>query len=500
VLQSQAALNYAKDFSIQVQDDVSICLGESGQLSASGVPAGGSYRWYNENGEIITGETSSSLTTAPIQGEAAYQVAGVLSNGCESDKQTIHVYADTLKTPVITIYRDTLFAQADATFQWYRNSNILPGATQSYYVPESSGAYTVIASSSGCSKESLPYNHIIDPGCTLNTASPEVKLESDVCGPETYAISVTNTHADVTYSIVNSNDEVLSELIPGNGQTLLLQVASASLDSGVNRIRIRADKEGCVNRTLDDELDLNNLEPLTISLEDTIRACVGSNVAVKVSTTAAVAGFEWFDSNGSQIPNQADSVLLSQSVSDPIKYSVRAEHVSGCFSETKVIQIIPIVLETPVITADNGELVVNATQNIQWYLEGEEVEGATSNVYRPTTSGNYSVKVFEGDCEKTSASILFVVTALEAGSVEFELLAYPNPSPSRNFGIRVQSPDLEPVLIQVVDMTGRLLFKKWFDPRLLTTKLPLPELKNGIYTVIASQGKNEMIRRVVIQN
>jgi hypothetical protein len=500
LLQSHVTINNTQGFTIQGQDDSSICLGERAVLNVSGVPDGGSYRWYDQAGMIVAGQTGSALQTEPVQGEIAYQVSGVLSNGCESARKTIRVYADTLQVPEITLYRDTLFAQASATFQWFRNGNLIQDATASYMVPAQTGNYTVVATSSGCSKESLPFNFVLDPGCLLDTSVSDVNLETNECGPEDYILSISNTNSNVVYSVVNANDELISETKAGNDQSILISVASSSLDSGMNHIRVRADREGCINRTLDNELDINNLPALALNVSDTVKTCPGSTATVGVSGDANVVSYQWFDSSEKPIDGQTGSTFTTSPISEPTNYFVNATHVTGCSSQKEKIVIAPELISAPVIVVVDGDLTIAETNGVQWFFEGHPITDATSSTYKPSKSGNYSVKVSVGACEKESAPYLYLVTSIGGGSTEFRLDAYPIPSASRDFGIRVQSPEAKPIFIQVIDMTGRVVFKKWFEPKDLSSRLPLTGLSNGVYRVMALQGDSEVGKKIVIRN
>lgn len=499
-LQSAATINYSPGFVIDAQEDVSICLGESGQLTASGVPAGGSYRWYDEMGELIPNENSGTLQTLPITGEMTYQVAGVLPNGCESAKQTVRVYADTLQIPEITMFRDTLFTNADADFQWYRNGHILPGATQSYYVPNQTGEYAVVASSSGCSKKSSGFTFVIDPGCILDASVSQVALQGNQCGPDDYIITISNSLTDVTYAAVNSNNELISDIHQGNGQMLFVSIANSALDSGFNHVRIRVEKANCINRTLDEELDINNIAPLTFNVPDTVTTCTGSAVTLSVEPEVDITSYQWYDANQQRIEGQISSEFTTTPISAATTYFISAAHTSGCVSALQKIVVVPTVLETPVIIEEDGQLSVTTDNNVQWFFEGQVIEGAATNTYKPAKSGSYTVKISEGSCEIISAPYLYVVTSLEEGHAEFNLHAYPSPATSKEFGIRVQSPGASPIFIQVIDMTGRVVFKKWMEPRDLASKFAIPDLKNGLYTIIASQEENEVRKRIVIQN
>jgi hypothetical protein len=300
---------------------------------------------------------------------------------------------------------------------------------------------------------------------------------------------------------LNSNDELISETLSGNGQELLLSLASSSLDSGFNHIRIRVEKESCINRTLDKELDINNIAPFPLNAPDSIQTCLGSNATVSVASGENISSYVWFSASQEKIEGQTSSTFTTQPISETTIFFVSAQHTSGCSTPKEKIVITPLLMDEPVITVTDGEMIVEAEGSVQWSFEGQPIEGATSNAYAVTKSGNYTVKVSQGDCEKISAPYLYVLTSVGEIDSEFKLHAYPSPATAREFGIRIQAPTTSLVLIQVVDMTGRVLFKKWFDPGDLASKLNLmPELKNGLYSVIASQDEIEIRKRIVIRN
>jgi hypothetical protein len=150
-------VNFIPALEVTTAGNVSICQGEDVTLQASGAPTGGFYKWYDSNGEVIDGVNTASLLVEDVINEEVYFVSAGNSNGCASDKAEIHIFPDTLRTPVIVIKDDTLFAQGGARYQWMRDGSGIDGATLPWYIPLESGSYTVVASSEGCVKESAPY-------------------------------------------------------------------------------------------------------------------------------------------------------------------------------------------------------------------------------------------------------------------------------------------------------------------------------------------------------
>lgn len=100
------------------------------------------------------GETSDSIV---VFGAGNYYVTN--SNGnCSGPPSNIVVVnlVNSPAPPVITLgANDTLFSSAGATYQWYLNGNLIPGATSSFYVPSASGNYSVsITNEDNCNASS----------------------------------------------------------------------------------------------------------------------------------------------------------------------------------------------------------------------------------------------------------------------------------------------------------------------------------------------------------
>ncbi|WP_331963647.1 T9SS type A sorting domain-containing protein [Ohtaekwangia sp.] len=77
-----------------------------------------------------------------------------------------------------------------------------------------------------------------------------------------------------------------------------------------------------------------------------------------------------------------------------------------------------------VIEEESGILKIDYTGNIQWYKNGQVIEGATGTSYTPTESGTYTVSVGIGDCS-LSGSKEFVITGMENGRQAIKI--YPVP-------------------------------------------------------------------------
>lgn len=498
-LNSTATLNYTDGFTVQA-NDVSVCVGDQATLQAAGVPAGGSYKWYDDLGVQIPGQSGNTLTTDDVDSEISYQVSGILANGCESDLTTVHVYADTLEMPSISVYQDTLFTQVEASYQWYRNGNVIQNATASYFVPQVTGFYTVVASKNGCSKTSSPYEHVIDPGCQLNTASSDVTTES-VCGADEISVSIANSLPTVIYTIIDANDQILSSSEHGNNGTLVLIVSASGMSDGANHLRVKAELEGCINRTLDKEIDIINVVPFEIEAPAAISVC--NNTAAMIEATGAPEGghYAWYNADGTLISGISGSTLTTLPITTSTTILVAGVHASGCEGEKKSVVITPVVVPTPLISSTGGTLTTDLLGNYQWVADGSAIDGANGQAYTPIISGAYTVEVEQNGCSATSAVFNFVVTGVDDASTEFVLSTYPVPSSSTLFRYKAQSPSTESILVTITDMTGKKIFSQWFIPKELSSGNSLPyQLSDGVYSMVAKQGREEVRKKIVIKN
>jgi hypothetical protein len=500
ILSSEGDLTYTPEFTITVQEDISICLGEQAMLQASGAPAGGYYQWFDEYNTEIDSVRDNVLLTPPIWQETVFSVAGVSANGCISAPKSIHVFADSLETPVITLFNDTLFVQVQASYQWKKNGELITSATSPYYLPDEPGQYSVIATNIGCSRESEVYFYGIDPECQIDIVKPVANVK-DICG-DTIRIEIADSQAEVMYSAINGNDEVISGIQTGNGDIIILEVAATALDSGSNTIRIKAEIEECEPVILVSEINFNHTL-LNITTAETVTVCEGEAATLKVSGLPQGGHYVWYNADGLEIEGATDAEFTTAAIRADTIVFVTGVHPNGCRSEMKKITITPLV--TPVITIQDNILSANSPGTLQWKNNGQVITGAVDSVYVPLISGSYTVVASQGDCSKESAPFEYSITdVISQYSGEFVLNTFPVPATSHNLLISVQSSTAERVIIQIIDLTGKSVFESGYNFNELRQGVPVSpssgHFSEGMYFIIATQGNASVRKRVVIKN
>ncbi len=136
--------------------------------------------------------------------------------------------------------------------------------------------------------------------------------------------------------------------------------------------------------------------------------------------------------------------------------------------------------EIPTISENNGVLMSSSTSGNQWYYNGNEIVGATSQFYQPFVNGIYQVAVGNEGC--LSFSDEYLHTALSVHAIENNIDVYPNPF-DNSFILNCNGK----YDIKIYDIKGVLVYQK---NKLLN--------KNTIY--VNNLGKGVYILEITFEN
>ncbi|MFO0360896.1 MAG: endonuclease, partial [Flavobacteriales bacterium] len=156
----------------------------------------------------------------------------------------------------------------------------------------------------------------------------------------------------------------------------------------------------------------------------------------------------------------------------------------------------------PQVIISGAELtVLDEAVSYQWFLDGEEIDGATEATYTATETGNYSVSVQQlEECPSISTDQLLIDLAVAENDVRlFELEIYPNPAEDQ---FRVQVLSLQGGLCEVrmFDAAGREVYTSGHGVARGETMISLsPQLESGIYTLSVRMGDSIRTKQVVIR-
>lgn len=163
-------------FAVTPSPVAAICAGGNITLNATSNP-GYTYQWYLGSNPIGGATSSSYNATAP----GNYSVRAV-SGSCNGT-QNVQVVQVAPPTATITPAGSTTFCSGSSlildatagsgyTYQWYKDNDLISGATGATYTAITSGSYTVrVAAGATCQSTSAPVNITVNPSpsATLTT-------------------------------------------------------------------------------------------------------------------------------------------------------------------------------------------------------------------------------------------------------------------------------------------------------------------------------------------
>jgi len=188
-------------------------------ISQNGV----SYLWMFP-GANPSQSTDINPTSICYNSPGQYTVTLIATNQNGSDTLTLQNYITVYPQPSpqsIMQSGDTLFALAGASsYQWYYNGNIIPGATDYFYVALSTGDYNVVATdNNGCEVEAV-INDVIADIDQLVVGNMQLAIFPN---PVTESLTVNRSTligtADVEISVYNIlGEKIITNLPEASGQ------------------------------------------------------------------------------------------------------------------------------------------------------------------------------------------------------------------------------------------------------------------------------------------
>ena len=223
-----------------------------------------------------------------------------------------------------------------------------------------------------------------------------------------------------------------------------------------------------------------------ISCEDNdpVISMTMSEAGLPVLTSDVTDNVQWYR-NGQILEG---AVSANYAVSEKGVYSVR---VTNGLCVTEAFYEVPCVHLTAAIsisTTETGSITLHSSvvDNVQWYKDGAIIADAAGPDHEVTESGNYSVRVTDGECE-TETFYSLIITEIEQSARKIHLNVVPNPVGDI---LRIELENFDSwglIFITVYDQLGsaHMAIQLSGTRRIDLDARPLPP---GVYVVRASQG------------
>ncbi len=516
----------------------SVCTGNTVDLTLSG--STGTIQWQKSvdngtNWSDISGATSATLTSAALTVATSFRavVSQVTYPSVNATKVDIVVNS----LPTATITGNTSFCEGTSvqltssqgsSYEWKNGANVLSGQT-AIYTATAAGSYTVkVTDGNGCFKVSdakvvsvttnvAPH---FDPVAVCSGGTPSISKTSTngITGewtPPFGAITVStpylftvDANQCVTSPTVNFTVTIASPVTPIFATpTAICSGATASLPTF-----------STTNSTKIDGNWTPPYAPITAETEYTFTATtVGCFTTAKVKVPVNQYVTPIFNAptaicSGSSALLPTSSITNSTTIDGnwtppyaPITtatdYTFTAT-TAGCFNTAKVT--VPVnALPTATITAigntsfcPGGSVQLTSSTGVSYeWKKDATVLSTTTQTYSPTATGNYSVKVTDGNgCSNVSAAK--VVTVLNCAGIEELTLesinAYPNPTVGK---LNLFTPiELTNANVQLVDIAGKVVFSSKMNfTKDSSTEFDFNELSNGNYILKVNEYQTKVV-------
>ena len=443
------------------------------------------YQWYL-NSEVIEGAVTNELM-ASVSGE--YHLVITADNGCSHTTGIASVSIEEATVPLISASGETSFCEggmvtltADAiegsSIQWHLNGSPIDGATGSELMVMESGEYSATATTAG--------------GC-ISDASMSIDVTVTTV-PEAAAISA----ADLTTFCEGGSVMLIADPIEGITYTWLndgVEVQSGDnatyMANMAGNYTVILSSNGCDSEASNSIEVIVNEAPIVpqIMADGAISFCEGGEVVLSVEV-AEGEEIQWTQSIGI-LPGENGTTL---SVTESGVYGVIITNGAGCVGTSGTNSVTVEVNEfpeVPTIDVSNEMLVTNAAGDIQWYLNGEPIEGATAASMEIVENGNYTVTSTVNGCTSTSEAYpMFNVGIGTKGTTSIRV--YPNPS-NGSFVIEMDQVGSQ---YSITDATGRSIANGKINDTI--TKIDLQDQQAGMYFLELSFGAEKQVKRIIL--
>ncbi|MFP4506312.1 MAG: gliding motility-associated C-terminal domain-containing protein [Cyclobacteriaceae bacterium] len=318
-------------------------------LRASGAQGEDTYRWYDENENLIAGETAATLLTDELSETTTYY-ASIVREGCESEKIAVEAIVKTPPpAPVVQPVQRcgegnfTLAVEnkEDFTYQWYREDGITPirGADEAEYVTarlSDSRVYFVSVFRNGCESEKTEVMARVLPV----PQQPETQ-QQPICQPGTNTLKVTDPLPQLSYRWYAQPQ----------GGSMLAENANGELQADIisdSTFYVSTFNEDCESPRTAFEVSLEELPDFDAG-ED-IYLMPGESAVLQPSN--GQQDYRWYPAQGLDFPDRQNPQASPLTTTT---YTVEVQTASGCSLQDEITVHVVNQFPIPNAFSPNGD-------------------------------------------------------------------------------------------------------------------------------------------------
>jgi hypothetical protein len=230
-----------------------------------------------------------------------------------------------------------------------------------------------------------------------------------------------------------------------------------------------------------------------------IGLCQQSTATALTATASAGNTLNWYGNNVTGGTPSTTPPIPSTTALGASDYYVSQFNINtGCESpRSKLTVTINNLPGKANISRDGtGNLVSDILNGNQWFKDGAAIAGATSQSYKPTEVGNYTVKVTQNGCTGISSdAYYYFITALIDLNRSESMTIYPNPVKDR-INLRYKLNLMELVKVQLYDDSGKMV-AVYNDVR-SGSELNLVGLVSGKYVIVVMTKSGRLVYKDIV--
>jgi hypothetical protein len=394
---------------ISLSGSNTFCDGDSAILSVSD-EAGITYRWIYNGGTF-----GSDLNSVIAKQSGTYSLETSNVSGCKTASTNsidITVHSNP-SAPYVALSGPITFCDGNdvelsvtndplQTYQWMDGENSIGSATSNAYLATTSGDYKIKITNSN--------------GCSIKSEAVGVQVNPTPVAPTITYLGVTSFCEGGALNLSVVDDPTVSyQWWQGEGSVGQDQNTYTAIGTGNYTVQL-SNAYGCTalsTNSVDVSVNLNPAVP-SVSINGAADFCTGEFVNLSV-TDDPVMSYQWM--NG-EITIE-DATLNSFNASETGDYTLVVTNSNNCFSKTNPVPVTALTVPAPptiilsgpdtFCDGDTVELSVpyNSDYEFQWFRDGSHDTSTSSNIYKATKSGSYSLSVRNSSfCTSTSTNTI----------------------------------------------------------------------------------------------